>query len=246
MVLDRGAHHCRTLSPEVAEQIHLGMQEQLRRRRERTATGARALGWKIAINDPAVQRSLGLDRPVVGSLNGDRVVPTGSPYLIRENSRIAVEAEVAIHIGRDVSAGAAPAEARAAIDRLAAAFEVVDYNRPADGLRCLLEHSTFHEAVVFGDAPASPKVTTLSGVFPTVFLDGDEVRRPEPALVPADLGEIVALVAETIGAYGERLGAGDVILSGSFVKPLTVDGDATVEGDFGPLGRLRLPLQHAP
>ena len=42
--------------------------------------GRPRLGWKTGITDPAVQKHLGLDGPVIGPLRGDRRVESGASF----------------------------------------------------------------------------------------------------------------------------------------------------------------------
>ena len=54
--------------------------------------------------------------------------------------------------------------------------------------------------------------------------------------MPADLGEIVQLVADFLARHGERLEAGDWILSGACTNPVRVAAGDEVSAEFGPLG----------
>ena len=50
----------------------------------------------------------------------------------------------------------------------------------------------------------------------------------------------IAWLANKIGRFGERLEPGQVMLSGSFVRPIWAQKGDTVHGDFGPLGALSI------
>jgi hypothetical protein len=84
----------------------------------------------------------------------------------------------------------------------------------------MLEHGIFHEAFVV--AREQPTASEPVSARPRVVVNGHAVRDPDPALVPDHLGDVVQLVAETLAAHGERLLAGDVVLSGSFTPPVPV------------------------
>lgn len=49
----------------------------------------------------------------------------------------------------------------------------------------------------------------------------------DPEALTGKLAEIVAHVANTLAAYGEKLSAGDVIITGSITVPLQLDPDET-------------------
>ncbi len=219
--------------------VREGMAAQLRALDEHLALGMPRLGWKVAINDPAMQRRLGLDGWVTGFLRGDRVFRSADTYAIADGAMVLVEAEIAIRVGREVPPDASVADGEAAIAAIAPAIELVDYARPMTGLATMLGHSAFHDAVVFGDE--RPAVTgSVAG--PTVRCRGETVRMPDPALDPGPLGALVARVAAFLGAHGAALLAGDRIISGTFTQPLPVVTGDDVAVDFAALGGVSLRI----
>src|SRR2546422_6132431 len=82
------------------------MQAQLAGWRSRVAGGAARVGWKIGFNSPAAQRQLGLDGTVVGHLTQATVLAPGTSHSLAGSHLVGAEPEVAIHLGRDVPAGA--------------------------------------------------------------------------------------------------------------------------------------------
>jgi 2-keto-4-pentenoate hydratase len=219
--------------------VREGMAAQLQALDEHLALGMPRLGWKVAINDPAMQRRLGLDGWVTGFLRGDRVVRSAGTYTIADGAMVLVEAEVAIRIGVEVPPGAGEAEGGAAIAAVAPAIEVVDYTRPMTGLATILAHSVFHDAVVFGDERPLD-AGSIAG--PSVRCRGEVARSADPALDPGPLGALVARVATFLGAHGAALLAGDRIISGSFTQPLPVVTGDDVEVDFGALGAVSVRI----
>jgi len=99
-----------------------GMQAQLAGWRSRIAGGAVRVGWKIGFNSPAAQQQLGLDGTVVGHLTQATVLAPGASHSLAGSHLVCAEPEVAIHLGRDVPAGADGEAARAAIGALGAAI----------------------------------------------------------------------------------------------------------------------------
>jgi len=221
-----------------SEAIRRGLEAQHRHLRERLSAGMPRLGWKIAINDPAMQRRLGIEGPLVGYLRGDASVAPGSVYRLGPGARGAAEVEIALRIGRDVAAGAEPGVARAAIASLAPAIEVVDYSLPSEPLAALVEHDFFHRAVVLGDAVRAG--AGLEGVAPRVLRGGAEEERGDLGLIPGDLGDLVRLVAETLAPLGDGVRAGDVIISGALTRPLRVAPGDRIAADLGALGSVEV------
>ena len=50
----------------------------------------------------------------------------------------------------------------------------------------------------------------------------------------------VAWLAERLGRYGQKIEAGQVVLSGSFVRPVEAPPGVRIEADFGPFGHVAL------
>ena len=71
-------------------------------------------------------------------------------------------------------------------------------------------------------------------------LNGTVTGAPRSDTVPTDLGEVVATVARLLGAVGQELEPGDLILCGSYTNPLPVAAGDMVSVDFGTLGTVEL------
>ena len=219
-----------------------GMQAQLASWRSRVAGGAARVGWKIGFNSPAAQRQLGLDGTVVGHLTQATVLAPGTSHSLAGSHLVSAEPEVAIHLGRDVPAGAGGEAARAAIGALGAAIELVDIDRPLDDLEAILAANVFHRAVVLGPPRSERAGGALGGVTARAFHNGDQVAGVEAAAAAGDLSAVVRHVADWLAAFGERLCAGDRIICGSLALPIWVKPGDRVRVDLGPLGAVEVAL----
>jgi 2-keto-4-pentenoate hydratase len=76
-----------------------------------------------------------------------------------------------------------------------------------------------------------------------VLIDGEEVgATDDPAALTGEIVEVVRLTAETLAECGERLRAGEVVITGSALPPQPVAAGQRVEVELGPLGALSLRL----
>jgi 2-oxo-hept-3-ene-1,7-dioate hydratase len=204
----------------------------------RLQLGTPRLGWKVGINDPVVQRMLGLDGFVVGALDGAHRLADGERYRLPAGARVCVETEVAVCLAHDVDSRAGAVQALASVGALAPAIEIVDYARPSNGLAALLSHSIFHAASVIGAPQPAATFAGIEGPLPVLSKNGARERECEPSLRIADLGTVIARVAAILAVAGERVRAGDWILTGSWVAPVPVTPGDSVEADFGALGHV--------
>src|SRR5947207_1684056 len=108
----------------VAAQIDAAMRKQMATLVAVIARGVPRVGWKVGFHDATAQERMGIDGPLMGTLDGSRVVAAGGTYHPRPGSRPRAEVEVALHIGRRVEAGVSLEDARAAIAGIAPAFEL--------------------------------------------------------------------------------------------------------------------------
>ena len=223
------------------ERIVAGMRDQLAARDERLAAGERQIGWKVGFGSPAAAQALGLDRPLVGFLTDRGLVADGAPVAIGSWSAPAFEAEIAVHMEADVPAGASWEDVRGAIGGLSAAIELADVHPPPTEVREILAGNIFHRHVVLG--PVDAGRSTGEGIGGRVLVDGAElVATDDPASVTGELVEVVRLSAELLSATGERLRAGEVVITGSIVAPIPVEPGHTLTAEIGPLGALSVHL----
>jgi 2-keto-4-pentenoate hydratase len=216
--------------------VRAGLATQLERWRAELGGGARRLGWKIGLNDPAIQERVGLRAAVIGFLTDRTLVAPGGRHSLAGAERAAAEAEIAIELRRDVEPGAEPDSALGAIESLGGAIEMIDAAPSFDDLERVLSGNIFHRAVAFG--PTRQDVA-LSGVDVEVSVNGDH-RARAPAAV--DLAATIRLVADLLAAAGQRLIMGDRIIAGALAPATPVEPGDTVSCDFGPLGTIGLTL----
>jgi 2-keto-4-pentenoate hydratase len=222
---------------EVDPRVVAGLNRQLERWREQLDSGADRLGWKIGLNSPEVQDRLGLREPVIGFLTDATALDPGASHSLAGAANPLVEPEVAIELRRDVEPGAPVDAVLGAIESLAPAIEVVDIPAPPDDIEEVLAGNVFHRAVAI--AP-SRQDAAVAGIRASVSIDGHQ-REAEP--VRTDLAETIGLVADLLGAAGERLSAGDRIIAGALTRPVAVAPGNRVEADLGPLGRVELRFE---
>jgi 2-keto-4-pentenoate hydratase len=223
------------------ERIATGMRALLATRDERVRDGERQIGWKLAFGAPAAAERLGIDRPLVGILMDAGVVEDGAEVAIGSWTSPVLEVEIAAHLRRDVAPDASWDDVRDAIGGLAAAIELVDLDGPRDDIPAVLAVNIFHRHVTLG--PVGAAHATADGITASVRIDGEEVvATDDPTALTGELVEMLRLTAEQLGACGELLSAGDVVIAGAVVTPQPVAPGRRIEARLDPLGTLSLAL----
>lgn len=206
--------------------IKKGMTAQLATRRARIAAGEKPLGWKVGFGAPASLQKLGLEAPLVGFLMQRAQVASGSTVSLKGYVKPVAEPEIAACMGSDLGAGATPDVVLAAIKELRPAIEIADLNLPPapDNLDRVLAGNIFQRHVLIGDG-AHPG-GGVRGMISRLTRRGEEANRTsDPEALTGKLVDIVAHVADMLAAFGEKLSAGDIVITGSITPPLMIETD---------------------
>jgi 2-keto-4-pentenoate hydratase len=210
------------------------MAAQLEERRRRLGSGEEHLGWKVGFGTPKVMEQLGTAAALVGYLMRDALVESGSTVPLDGWGKPVLEPEIAVHLRGDVDGGADRDAVRAAVAGFGAAIELVDLDPPPGDVEAMLAGDLYQRAVLLG-----PVHDASSDVRVVVRRNGEvEGSTDDPSAATGDPLDVVAHVAATLSAAGERLSGGSVIITGSVIPALEVRPGDEVSVELEPLGRL--------
>jgi 2-oxopent-4-enoate/cis-2-oxohex-4-enoate hydratase len=186
----------------------------------RRAEGERVVGKKIGVTSRAVQDMLGVHQPDFGFLT-DRMQVVGDISVAdKQLIQPRAEAEIAFILREALKGPGVTAEqVIAATEAIAPCFEIVD-SRIDDwkiGIVDTVADNASCGVFVLGEARADPRAHSLPDLQVTVRKNGVKISEGVGAAVQGDPAQAVAWLANTLGAYGVSLDAGDIILSGSLV-----------------------------
>ncbi len=219
--------------------VRRGMERQLELRARMLDGGAQPIGWKLGLGTAAAMEALGTDGPLVGFLTDRTLLRPGATVALAGWTNPMLECEIAVRLGRDVPGDADRDAAAAAVDAVAPAIELADVAGPRDDPEAILAGDVFHRHVLLGDWDTARAGLVLDGV--TLGVDG-VVEGADPQAVTGDLAELVRHTAAALAAFGERLRAGDAIITGAAIPPLPVAPGDAVACRFAGLGTLGVTL----
>ena len=220
--------------------------------RRKLAAGGVIRGWKIGLTSKAMQYALNIDIPDSGVLFEDMFFDHGGTVPDGRFIEPRVEAEIAFIMKHDLSgADATAADVIAATDHVAPALEILDTRiyraDPETGAqRSVLDTISDNAAnagVVLGERTHVIQDTDLRWVG-AIVARNDEVE--ETGLGAGVLNDPVlsmAWLVHRLAQYGEGLRAGDVVLSGSFIRPIEARHGDSFLADYGPFGTVRIEFQ---
>ena len=216
--------------------IERGLLAQLTGRHRRLEDGESSLGWKLGMGVPAAMERLGTSAPLVGYLLRSGLVEPGGVVDISAWANARLEPEIAVHMGADLAGDASRADAEAAIAGLGVAIELVDLDPDASDPEAILAANIFQRHVLLGPVQSGVAASDVSA---RVLVGGAEAASAEDATAATgDPVDLVLHVAATLGALGETLRAGEVVICGSVVPALEIAPGDEVEVALEPLGSL--------
>ncbi|MDA0824780.1 MAG: 2-oxopent-4-enoate hydratase [Proteobacteria bacterium] len=228
-----------TQSPDII--IEDAYQISLRMLERRLADGEQMIGKKIGVTSKVVMDMLNVRQPDFGFLTDTMVygnsaeVPV-STQLIQPKA----EGEIAFVLKRDLKGpGVTNADVIAATDFVMPCFEIVD-SRITDWkikIQDTIADNASCGAIVLGDKSVSPLDVDLATCGIVVSLNGEIISTGAGAAAMGSPVNAVTWLANTLGAYGIELKAGDIILSGSLVPLQTVKPGDAMHMEIGGIGQ---------
>jgi 2-keto-4-pentenoate hydratase len=195
------------------------------------AGGAERVGWKLGVGE---RERIG-PGPVLGHLTSATRLEDGAVLRAGDAGGLHADAELAVRLGRGVDARADRGAVLDAIDGFGAALEIVDLAVPDDDPQAIVAANVFHRAFALGGLERSLPGRDLEG---RLLVNGQVRARDKAA---QDVAEAVRSAATLLAAIGERLQAGDHLITGAIVQLPVRPGD-DVTADLGPLGRVALRI----
>ena len=153
---------------------------------------------------------------------------SGSTVSLKGYAKPVAEPEICVRMARDLGPGASTDAVMAAVKEILPAIELADLDPvPApDNLDAVLAGNIFQRHVLLCGNTRAGGAT--SGLTSRLIRRGVEANRTtDPEALTGKLTDIVAHVASTLAAFGEKLTAGDVIITGSITPPLMIEPDET-------------------
>ncbi|MEQ4304667.1 2-keto-4-pentenoate hydratase [Plantactinospora sp. B6F1] len=199
-------------------------------------------GHKIGLTSMAMQEQLGIDQPDYGHLFADMFFPPDEPIPLNRFLQPRAEPEFAFVLADDLAGpGLTRRDVLAAVGSVHPALEIID-SRIVDwriGLVDTIADNASSGGVVLGPDPLPVAAADLATAPCAFLVDGEVVATGVGADVrDAPLGALLWL-ANRLGELGQRLEAGQVVLSGSLTRAIPIDSGNIVVADFPGLGSVR-------
>lgn len=213
------------------------------------AAGRRKIGWKIGLTSRAMQDALKIDTPDSGVLLDDMAFDNGATVPAGRFIQPRIEAEIAFVMKAPLAgADCSRDDVLAATDYVAPSLEILDTRilraDPATGqTRVIVDTISDNAAnagIVLGAGRHAPDAVDLRWTGAIVSRDDVVEETGLGAGVLNDPVTSVVWLARRMAAYGQRIEAGDIVLSGSFIRPIEAPPGARIAADFGLFGSVHI------
>jgi 2-oxo-hept-3-ene-1,7-dioate hydratase len=209
------------------------------------AEGRVVKGHKIGLTSKAMQSALNIDEPDSGVLLNDMFFADGG--LVPADRFIAtrVEAELAFIMSKRLSGpDCTMFDVLNATDFVVPALEILDtrierVDRETKATRKIFDtiaDNAANAGIVLGGRPIRPLETDLRWIGALCFKNGQIEETGLAAGVLNHPATAVAWLANKIAPLGLALEPGQVVLAGSFIRPIETRKGDTIQADYGAYG----------
>ncbi|PKP74309.1 MAG: 2-oxo-hepta-3-ene-1,7-dioic acid hydratase [Alphaproteobacteria bacterium HGW-Alphaproteobacteria-6] len=206
----------------------------------RIAQGARIIGRKIGLTSRAMQQASKMTEPDYGVILDDALFDDGARIPAGAFIRPRLEVELAFVMGQDLSGpGCRVHDVLRATEFVQPALEIIDYRTevPRRIVDTIADNAAFG-AMVLGGRTVRPFDVDLRWIGATLSQNGTIEETGVSAAVMGHPAAGLAWLVNKLAPLGDGLKAGDIVLGGSFTRPVDIRSGDVIFADFGALGAI--------
>ncbi len=209
------------------------------------AAGRRVRGHKIGLTSRAMQQASQITEPDYGTLLDDMFFAPG-PIPTQRFIAPRVEVELAFVLRHDLSGTQVTVDdVIAATDYVVPAIEIIDarieqfcrHSKTMRRVQDTISDNAANAGIILGPVHADPRKLDLPWCGAVLRQNGVVEETGLAAGVGGHPALGIAWLAHKLAPWGEGLKAGQVVLAGSFTRPVAARAGDRFDADYGPLGR---------
>jgi 2-oxo-3-hexenedioate decarboxylase len=202
----------------------------------RLARGERRAGWKLGFTSRAKMEQMGLHEVIWGRLTDAMVVADGGGVAPERFIHPRVEPEVCFLLGEPLAGTVTPLRAARALAGVAPALELIDsrYRDFTFSLPDVVADNCSAAAIVVG--PWSDPATDVGNLGLVLEVDGEIAQVGSTAAILGHPLRSLVAAARLVGAAGERLEPGDLLMAGGATEAVALRPGSRVRLEMERLG----------
>jgi 2-oxo-hept-3-ene-1,7-dioate hydratase len=213
--------------------------------KKKAASGRKIIGWKIGLTSKAMQYALNIDIPDSGVLFDDMMFEDGATVPADRFIQPRIEAEIAFIMKAPLKGpGVTVFDVLNATDYITPALEILDTRvlrvdpetKKARTIVDTISDNAANAGIVLGGRMARPDTVDMRWMGAIVSRNSEVEETGLGAGVLNQPARGVAWLANRLAEYGDSIEAGQIVLAGSFIRPIEARHGDTIVADFGPYG----------
>lgn len=215
--------------------------------KRKIAAGRKVIGWKIGLTSKAMQYALNIDIPDSGVLFDDMLFEDGAVIPADRFIQPRIEAEIAFVMkaplkGPNVSIF----DVLNATDYITPALEILDTRvlrvdpetKKARSIVDTISDNAANAGIVIGGRQMRPDQVDMRWMGAIVSRNAEVEETGLGAGVLNHPARGIAWLVNRLAQYGDGIEAGQIVLAGSFIRPVEARHGDTINADFGPYGTI--------
>lgn len=212
---------------------------------KKVAYGRKVIGWKIGLTSKAMQYALNIDIPDSGVLFDDMMFEDGATVPADRFIQPRIEAEIAFVMKAPLKGpNATVFDVLNATGYVTPALEILDTRilrvdpetKKARTIVDTISDNAANAGIVLGGRAVRPDAIDMRWMGAIVSRNAEVEETGLGAGVLNQPARGVAWLANRLSTYGDGIEAGQIVLAGSFIRPIEARHGDTIVADFGPYG----------
>lgn len=206
----------------------------------RIAKGARVAGHKIGLTSRAMQMASKMTEPDYGRILDDALFNDGAQIRADLFIKPRLEVELAFIMGEGLEGPSTRIyDVMRATEFIVPALEIIDYRTevPRAITDTIADNAAFG-AIVVGGRVIRPMDVDIRWIGATLSKNGIIEESGVSAAVMGHPAAGIAWLVNKLHAVGGKLEKGQIVLAGSFTRPVDIAAGDVIQADYGPLGAL--------
>ncbi len=228
------------LYPDIEFEDAYAISAEVARRQQEA--GAKLIGYKVGLTSVAMRRSSKINEPDYGYLYDYMLLHDGAKVVHANYCVPRVELELAFVLGAPLKGpGIGLTDVMRATEYVVPSIEIIDSR--VDEPRKIFDTISDNGAgagIVLGGSPFRPFDVDMRMVPGMLYRNAEIEETGVSCGVMGHPAMGIAWLANKLAELDVSLNAGDILLSGSFVRPVWASVGDTIRADFGTLGSVSI------
>lgn len=208
--------------------------------KSRILAGAKIVGRKIGLTSRAMQQASKMTEPDYGVILDDMLFRDGARIAASRFIKPRLEVELAFIMGTHLAgAGCQMHDVLRATEFVSPALEIIDYRTEVPrAIVDTIADNAAYAAIVLGGKIVRPFDVNLRWIGATLSKNGVIEETGLSAGVMGHPAAGIAWLVNKLAILNDGLRKGDIVLAGSFTRPVDIVSGDVIQADYGELGAI--------